>query len=444
MRIAQIAPLHERVPPRLYGGTERVVSFLTEELVRQGHDVTLFASGDSQTSAKLVRCCEMALRLNPVVQDTLPYHMIMLDEVRRRVDEFDILHFHIDVLHAPLVRDIADRTLTTLHGRLDLLDLAPFYAAFRDLPLTSISNNQQEYLSNVNWQSTIYHGLPHDLLPFCPNASGYLAFLGRIAPEKRPERAIEIAARCDMPLKIAAKVDRADQTYWEDKVRPMVEAKADVEFLGEIGESDKAGFLGGAAALLFPIDWPEPFGLVMIEAMACDTPVIAYRQGAIPEIIQENVSGFVFDTIEEEAVAAVRQVANLDRAKVRAEFERRFTAERMARDYVGIYRRLLSARTQPAQVAILNGRHEQWRAPQLSRRGSNGVEVHNELQVAGTISAHISHRSDVELLAGSSRSSVLHPLARRPDRHSGSRMTIGACCIPRAALPPGRTRNVHV
>jgi glycosyltransferase involved in cell wall biosynthesis len=389
MRIAQIAPLHERVPPRLYGGTERVVSFLTEELVRQGHDVTLFASGDSKTSAKLVRCCEIALRLNPAVRDPLPYHMIMLDEVRRRIDDFDILHFHIDVLHAPLVRDIAGRTLTTLHGRLDLLDLAPFYAAFRDLPLASISNNQQEYLSNVNWQGTIYHGLPHDLLPFSPNANGYLAFLGRIAPEKRPDRAIEIAGRCGMPLKIAAKVDRADRAYWEDKIRPMVEARSDVEFLGEIGESDKAGFLGGAAALLFPIDWPEPFGLVMIEAMACGTPVIAYRQGSIPEIIQDNVSGFVVDAIEG-AVAAVRQVVNLDRAKVRAEFARRFTAERMARDYVGIYRRLL----------MLNGRHEQSPPARLSRGGSNGS---NGLRDAQTISADLFHPSEDELPAGGPR-----------------------------------------
>jgi glycosyltransferase involved in cell wall biosynthesis len=408
MRIAQIAPLHERVPPRFYGGTERVVSFLTEELVRQGHDVTLFASGDSQTSAKLVRCCEMALRLNPMVQDTLPYHMIMLDEVRRRIDEFDVLHFHIDVLHGPLVRDLADRTLTTLHGRLDLIDLIPFYAVFRNLPLASISNNQQGYLNAVNWLGTVYHGLPRDLLPFCPNPDGYLAFLGRIAPEKCPDRAIEIAVRSGMPLKIAAKVDRADQAYWEEKIRPMVKAHPDVEFLGEIGEGDKARFLGGAAALLFPIDWPEPFGLVMIEAMACGTPVIAYRRGSVPEIIEENVSGFVVDTIDE-AVAAVRRVAKLDRAGVRGEFEHRFTAERMARDYVGIYRRLLSARTQPAQVAILNGKHEQWRATQPSPRGSNAIERHNELQVAGSISAHLFQHSDEESLAGRHQSSVLHP-----------------------------------
>ena len=240
LRIAQIAPLHECVPPRLYGGTERVVSFLTEELVRQGHDVTLFASGDSKTSANLVRCCDMALRLNPSVRDTLPYHMIMLDEVRRRIDQFDVLHFHIDILHGPLVRDIADRTLTTLHGRLDLPDLASFYAAFRELPLASVSNDQQKYLRNVNWVGTAHHGLPRELLAFQPKADGYLAFLGRIAPEKRPDRAIEIAMLSGMPLKIAAKVDRADQAYWQETIHPMVEAYPDVEFIGEIDEHDKA------------------------------------------------------------------------------------------------------------------------------------------------------------------------------------------------------------
>ena len=380
MRIAQIAPLHERVPPKLYGGTERVVSFLTEELVRQGHDVTLFASGDSITSAKLVPCCEMALRLSPSARDALPYHMIMLDEVCRRIEQFDVLHFHIDVLHAPLVRDIADRTLTTLHGRLDLPDLASFYAAFPELPLASISNNQQEYLNNVNWLGTVHHGLPRDLLPFRPNADGYLVFLGRIAPEKRPDRAIEIAERSGMPLKIAAKVDRVDQAYWEEKIRPMVEANPDVEFIGEINESDKAGLLGGAAALLFPIDWPEPFGLVMIEAMACGTPVIAYRRGSVPEIIEENVSGFGVDTIEE-AVAAVPRIASLDRAKVRATFERRFTAERMARDYVDIYRQLFSACSRPAQFEMINGRDRGRPAVRSSRRVPYGIDSDGELQI---------------------------------------------------------------
>ena len=258
MRIAQIAPLHECVPPGFYGGTERVVSFLTEELVRQGYEVTLFAGGDSRTSARLVRCCKMALRVDPEVRDALPYHMIMLDEVRRRIDQFDILHFHIDVLHAPLVHGLANRTLTTLHGRLDLPDLRPFYATFRGLPLASISKSQQQYLSNVNWLGTVYHGLPRHLLPFRRNCDGYLAFLGRIAPEKRPDQAIEIAARSGLPLKIAAKVDRVDQAYWETTILPMIMAHPQVEFLGEIGESDKAQLLGGAAALLFPVDWPPP------------------------------------------------------------------------------------------------------------------------------------------------------------------------------------------
>ena len=366
MRIAQIAPLHERVPPRLYGGTERVVSFLTEELADQGHDVTLFASGDSQTSARLVRCCDMALRFNPAVRDTLPYHMIMLEEVRRRIDQFDVLHFHIDLIHAPLMRDLAGRTLTTLHGRLDLPDLAPFYAAFWDLPLASVSNNQRGYLGNADWLGTVYHGLPRDLLPFRPNPEGYLAFLGRISPEKRPDLAIEIAARSGMPLKIAAKVDRADQAYWETKIRPLVDDNPNVEFVGEIGERDKADFLGGAAALLFPIDWPEPFGLVMIEAMACGTPVIAYRRGSVPEVIEENVSGFVVDTIED-AVAAVRRIEELDRVKVRAEFERRFTAKRMAHDYVSIYQQLTAAHSRPAKSATPNGRQYRWRAIPRSR-----------------------------------------------------------------------------
>jgi glycosyltransferase involved in cell wall biosynthesis len=340
MRIAQVAPLFERVPPRLYGGTERVVSYLTEELVRQGHNVTLFASGDSKTSAELVRCCDVALRLNPVVVDPTPYHVIMLEEVRQRADAFDIIHFHIDFLHCPLVRDFAQRTVTTLHGRLDLPQIVPFYTVFREFPLVAISGDQRKYLRAVNWAGTVHHGLPRDLLPFQPKASGgYLAFLGRIAPEKRPDHAIEIAAKTGMPLKIAAKVDRVDQAYWEEKIGPMVKAHANVEFVGEIAEHQKASFLGQASALLFPVDWPEPFGLVMIEAMACGTPVIALNRGSVGEVIEPRVSGFIVDTVDQ-AVAAVEQTANLDRAKVRAAFERRFTAERMVRDYLNIYQAL--------------------------------------------------------------------------------------------------------
>jgi glycosyltransferase involved in cell wall biosynthesis len=344
MKIAQIAPLYERVPPRLYGGTERVVSYLTEELVRQGHQVTLFASGDSQTSAKLVRCCDVALRLNPIVVDPLPYHMILLDEVRRRTQQFDILHFHVDYLHGPLVRDIAGRTVTTLHGRLDLPHVLPFYKIFADLPLVTVSNDQRKYLHAANWVGTVHHGLPATLLqPYEGKPSGgYLAFLGRIAPEKRPDRAIEIAAKVGMPLKIAAKVDRVDQAYWEQTIRPMVEAHPNVEYIGEIAEHEKAAFLGNACALLFPVDWPEPFGLVLIEAMACGTPVVAFKCGSVSEIVDEGVSGFIVENVNQ-AIAAIAKIATLDRAKVRATFERRFTVERMASDYLQIYQRLLNA-----------------------------------------------------------------------------------------------------
>ena len=326
MRIAQIAPLFESVPPRFYGGTERIVSYLTEELVRQGHDVTLFASGDSKTSAKLVRCCDMALRLNPIIADPLPHHVIMLEEVRRRADEFDVLNFHIDFLHGPLVRDLAP-AVTTLHGRLDLPHIAPFYSVFSELALIAVSADQRRYLPSADWVGTVHHGLPRDLLrPQRNGSGGYLAFLGRISPEKRPDYAIEIAAKTGMPLKIAAKVDRADEAYWDETIRPLVKANANVEFLGEITEHEKELLLGHAMALLFPVDWPEPFGLVMIEAMACGTPVIALNRGSVSEVIQDGVSGFIVDTVDQ-AISAVRRVGSIDRAKVRAEFERRFTAE---------------------------------------------------------------------------------------------------------------------
>ena len=347
MRIAQIAPLAESVPPRFYGGTERIVSYLTEELVRQGHDVTLFASSDSLTAARLVPCAERALRLNPAVRDQLPYHVMMLDKVARQADEFDVLHFHTDVLQMPLIRDFASRTVTTLHGRLDLPDLKPFYSAYPDIPLVSISDHQRGPMPPVNWVATVQHGLPRDLLAFTPKpAGGYLAFLGRISPEKRPDRAIEIAARTGMPLKIAAKIDKADVGYWKDTIEPLVAAHRNVEFVGEIDEHRKAAFLGNASALVFPIDWPEPFGLVMIEAMACGTPVIAFRRGSVPEVVDHGVSGFVVDSLDE-AVGAVGQLGRLDRARVRATFEKRFTAERMARDYIDIYRRLAGAGPHP-------------------------------------------------------------------------------------------------
>jgi glycosyltransferase involved in cell wall biosynthesis len=338
MKIAQIAPLFESCPPRLYGGTERVVSYLTEELVRQGHDVTLFASGDSQTAAKLVAGSDVALRLNPLVKDPIPYHMIALDALFRRADEFDVLNFHIDVIHFPLARGMADKTVTTLHGRLDLPDLYPFYAAFPEIPLVSISHNQRlPITSPVNWVGNVHHGLPRNLLPFSANPKeGYLAFLGRISPEKRPDRAIEIAARAGMPLKIAAKVDKVDQPYWDEVIGPLVHAHKNVEFVGEINEHQKADFLGNAAALLFPIDWPEPFGLVMIEAMACGTPVVAFRAGSVPEVFAKGTCGFLVENIDE-AVDAVSRIDTLDRAQVRATFEERFSVERMARDYLAVY-----------------------------------------------------------------------------------------------------------
>jgi glycosyltransferase involved in cell wall biosynthesis len=344
VRIAQIAPLTESVPPELYGGTERIVSYLTEELVRLGHDVTLFASGDSSTSARLVSCSDAALRLDPSVKDPLPYYVMMLEEVRQRADQFDVLHFHIDLLHAPLIHDFADRTVTTMHGRLDLPDLKPFYDTFGDLPLVSISHNQRRPIAAADWVGNVYHGLPRDLLPFREQAGdGYLAFVGRITPDKRPDRAMEIAGRAGLPLKIAAKVDKVDQDYWNEVIEPMVRAHPHVEFVGEVNEQEKIDFLGNARALLFPIDWPEPFGLVMIEAMSCGTPVIAFNHGSVPEVIDEGLTGMVVETVEQ-AAEAVKRLDSLDRKAVRATFERRFTAERMAADYVEVYRSLPGVR----------------------------------------------------------------------------------------------------
>jgi glycosyltransferase involved in cell wall biosynthesis len=358
MRIAQISPLAESCPPRLYGGTERIVSYLTEELVRQGHDVTLFASGDSCTAARLKPFCDVALRLDPRVKDHIPHHIVMLDRVRALAGEFDVLHFHVDVLHYAFLHGFADKTVTTLHGRLDLPELKPVYSAFNHMPLVSISRDQRKPMPPVNWAGTVYHGLPRDLLPFTAAPDeGYLAFLGRISPEKRPDRAIEIAARAGARLKIAAKIDRADQDYWDQVIKPMVDAHPNVEFLGEINERRKAEFLGGASALLFPIDWPEPFGLVMIESIACGTPVIAFRRGSAPEVIDEGRSGFLVDDVDE-AVAAVARLPALDRRGARACFERRFTIERVADDYLNIYRLLpgvqrarRAAEAKPAAIA---------------------------------------------------------------------------------------------
>jgi glycosyltransferase involved in cell wall biosynthesis len=345
MKIAQIAPLVESVPPRQYGGTERVVSYLTEELVRLGHDVTLFASGDSVTSARLLSFCDTALRLDPRINDPAPHHIVMLDAVREMAHEFDVLHFHVDVLHYPLIRDFVDRTLTTLHGRLDMPESRRLYSVFSGAPLVSISLDQRKPMPPVNWAGMVYHGLPRNLLPFTPQPKdgGYFAFLGRISPEKRPDRAIEIAIRAGVRLKIAAKVDRVDQDYWNQRIKPMVDGNPRVEFVGEIDEKQKAEFLGQAAALLFPIDWPEPFGMVMIESMSCGTPVIAFRRGSAPEVIDDARSGFLVETVDE-AVAAAQRVGDLDRRAVRACFEARFTADRLALDYLSIYQSLPGVR----------------------------------------------------------------------------------------------------
>ncbi len=340
MRIAQIAPLAESVPPKLYGGTERVVSWLTEELVARGHEVTLFASGDSKTSAELVPCAPRGLRLAGV-RDHTASHLVMLDEVRQRADEFDVLHFHVDLLQHVLFRDMAHKCLTTLHGRLDLPDIQPVFRVFPEMPLVSISDSQRAPMPpGLNWLATVYHGLPPSLLPFNPRGGDYLAFLGRISPEKGPDRAIEIAKRAGIPLKIAAKVDRADLSYFEERVKPLLDHPL-IEFIGEINEREKRDFLGNALALLFPIDWPEPFGLVMIEAMSVGTPVIAWRRGSVPEIVADGVSGFIVNSIEA-AVAAVERAPLLDRGAVRAYFEARFTASRMAKDYLDAYERLLA------------------------------------------------------------------------------------------------------
>jgi glycosyltransferase involved in cell wall biosynthesis len=341
MKIAQIAPLMESVPPKLYGGTERVVSYLCEELVRQGHEVTLFASGDSVTRAELVACGHVAIRLNPRVRDYVPHYMIMLDEVRRRAHTFDILHFHIDAFQYPLFRPIAERTVTTLHGRQDLPDLPPLYRAFAEMPFVSISDAQRDPIPDANFVGTVYHGLPLELHgPKYDPSGGYVAFLGRISPEKCPDRAIAIARSLGLPLKIAAKIDKVDEAYFREVVAPLLDQPG-VEFVGEIDERGKTQFLGDARALLFPVDWPEPFGLVMIEAMACGTPVLGFRCGSVPEIIDDHVTGRIVTSMDE-ANWAMREVLALDRRSVRRRFEERFSVTRMADDYIGIYHSLLA------------------------------------------------------------------------------------------------------
>ncbi len=335
MRIGLVAPLHESVPPRTYGGTERVVSYLTEALVDAGHAVTLFASGDSVTRARLIACHPRALRLDPSCVDPLPPHLAMLETVYRRGRELDVIHFHCDYLHFPSTRRERVPAITTLHGRLDIPELVPLYDEYSDQPVVSISDAQRAPLPQADWRATVYHGLPFDLHEASRRHAGYLAFVGRISPEKRVDRAIEIAQRCGMRLLIAAKIDRADREY-HASIEHLLRAPG-VEFLGEIDEHDKGRLLRGAAGLVFPIDWPEPFGLVMIEAMACGTPVLAFRRGSVPEVIDDGVTGFVVDDVDE-AVDVVPALAALDRGRVRATFERRFTADRMAADYVRVYR----------------------------------------------------------------------------------------------------------
>jgi glycosyltransferase involved in cell wall biosynthesis len=350
VKIAQIAPLVESVPPRLYGGTERVVSWLTEELVAQGHDVTLFASGDSLTAAELCPIVPRALRLDGI-HNSLPYNIIMLDRVAERMREFDVLHFHIDFFHYPIFRNMVNKTLTTLHGRQDLPEMPDIYRAFPHMPLVSISDHQRKPVPPVNWMGTVYHGLPEQQFHEDHGAGGYLAFLGRICPDKGPVEAIEIARRAGMKLKIAAKVDPVDRVYFEEVIQPLLAKSPHVEFIGEIDDSRKQEFLGNARALLFPIRWPEPFGLVMIEAMACGTPVVAFRSGSVPEVLEDGLTGFVVDTIEE-AVQAVARLDELFRPSIRSRFEERFSARAMAREYSKIYRRLIQLQGSDSGAAV--------------------------------------------------------------------------------------------
>jgi glycosyltransferase involved in cell wall biosynthesis len=338
MRIAQIAPLMEAVPPKLYGGTERIVAYLSDELVTMGHEVSLFASGDSVTTARLEAACPQALRLDPTIRDHIALLIAMLETVAQRAREFDIIHLHCDYLGYPVLSRVGVPFLATLHGRLDLPELKAIYKAFADVPVVSISDSQREPLPEAHYIATVHHGLPEQLLSPGDGAGGYLAFLGRISPEKAPDRAVRIAARAGMRLKIAAKIDRVDREYFTTEIEPLL-SQPHVEFIGEIAEHQKSEFLGNAAGLLFPIAWREPFGLSMIEAMACGTPVIALRNGSVPEVVDDGITGFIAHD-EETAANAAGQLHLLDRALIRNVFERRFTARRMAEDYIGTYRAL--------------------------------------------------------------------------------------------------------
>ncbi len=339
MHIAQVAPLTEAIPPKLYGGTERVVSWLTEELIALGHEVTLFASGDSATSARLEAVWPRALRLDGAVRDPNALHMLMLEQVYQRAADFDFLHFHLDYYPFSLFSRQSTPFVTTLHGRLDLPEHQPVFDAFSSVPVISISNAQRRPLSQARWVRTVHHGLPERLLMPRPVKQSYFAFLGRIAPEKGIDRAIRIAEHCDVPLKVAAKVDKADREYFDEQIRPMLRSPK-VDYIGEITDQEKSDFLNGAIALLVPIDWPEPFGLVMIEAMACGTPVIAFNRGSVPEVVDDGLTGFIVED-ETGAIGAVDRLGHLSREKIRRRFEERFTARRMAQDYLAVYRSLM-------------------------------------------------------------------------------------------------------
>jgi glycosyltransferase involved in cell wall biosynthesis len=390
MRIAQVAPLYERVPPLYYGGTERVVSYLTEALVEQGHQVTLFASGDSLTKAKLISPCTQSLRLNPDRGDDLAYNLLHLEHVFQRAHLFDIIHFHIDYFHYPFSRREKVPHVTTLHGRLDMADLVPLYREFDDMPVVSISNSQRAPLPWIRWCGTVYHGLPLDLYKPKKEPGHYLLFLGRISPEKRPDRAIEIAKRAGMPLKIAAKVDEKDRRYMENEIRPLLDDPL-VEFLGEVGDSGKAELLRNAYALLFPIDWAEPFGLVMIEAMACGTPTIAFRGGSVREIITDGLTGYVVESVEQ-ATQALKRLHAFDRMRCRSTFEERFSAHRMAQDYVQIYQKLIHTDARAVRRHGVHARLSQIAAVE-PRPKMNGKTLERPDQIASRSLISIGDRS---------------------------------------------------
>jgi glycosyltransferase involved in cell wall biosynthesis len=347
MRIAQVAPLFESVPPKKYGGTERVVSYLTEELVRQGHEVALFASGDSETAARLVAGSPRALWQEPGCRDPLPHHVRLVELVAREADRFDVIHFHLDYVHFPAVGSLPCPTVTTLHGQLHPPDEEALFDAYFRAPLVSISDSQRRPIPRANWQATVYHGMPLETHTFREKPGSYLAFLGRLSPEKGVIQAVEIARQTHMPLRVAAKIYPGERPYYQEVIEPLFRASPWVEFVGEVGGESKDAFLGGASALLFPIEWAEPFGLVMIESMACGTPVVAYRRGSVPEVMTDGVTGFVVDDLPA-AVDAVRAAAELDRRACRRAFVERFGVKRMASEYLAVYRRLAIGGGRPA------------------------------------------------------------------------------------------------